>query len=439
MSKILRLLYKFKTAFWIESLLVVVGLMVLRSLSLAIDHTPEFYHFIFSNGLLIGDANYLKTLSAKEMGGLLQTIASSLITIATLVFSLSIVALLNIASNLSSRYVMNILNGKTIRVVMALFIGTYLYTILLSMSTLSENQVLVTSTFVNFLLFFICLASLVYYFKHIITSLQVDNICAFNTDSIKKQVKDILSPVNAHKISDSVKKKSLKGDYEEIYAHDSGYVNFIDFQKLYDMAIKHNLYIEVVCSTNQYVFRKAALAKAKSSSHIKKEILKEISQCFEVKSRRLDADSIDNQMMHLTDVAMKALSPGINDTNSAKTVADSLGSIFISSLEHKQADELYHDENGYLRLKIIPFCIEKLICESIQTLRLSANNNQVFLKYLLMMLCSMGLQARTKSQKEALMEEYKALDKVISTIEFNSADQKELDQAKKLCKKHLAN
>ena len=107
-------LQTFKKMIWYETLLIVLCIMGLKPILLTLDY--HGYSLILS-----------KNITLESMIQYSNIVASSMATIASIVFSLTVVSLMNIASNLSNRYIVKIFNDRQFRIILGLFVATFLY------------------------------------------------------------------------------------------------------------------------------------------------------------------------------------------------------------------------------------------------------------------------------------------------------------------------
>ncbi|NLX99003.1 MAG: DUF2254 domain-containing protein [Rhodopirellula sp.] len=106
------------SSFWFVPAAIVFGAVGLASVLIAVDAT--FMHVVERWPLLFG-------AGAAGSRGLLTAVASSMITVAGVVFSITIVALSLTSSQYTSRVLRNFMRDRVNQVVLGLFVGVFAY------------------------------------------------------------------------------------------------------------------------------------------------------------------------------------------------------------------------------------------------------------------------------------------------------------------------
>lgn len=355
--------------------------------------------------------------------------ASTIATTAALVFSITIVALLSIASNFSVRYVMHTFDDSKMRLIISLFITTYFYAFLFPL--LYNYESINPLGQLAFLLFLVvlCFLSLVVYMQHIMQSIQVDTICDYNFQQIIKKFKSTLSPVEEIGDQLSNKKKSIRGKESKISSGSSGYILNINYQKLYDVACEKGIHINVICSEGEFILDSTYVLSITSREPLEEDIKQQLQGYIDISRIEETSDTIQKYIKHLIDIALKSLSPGVNDTVSAEIVLDYISAIIREVYKMGDPKDSFYDTKGHKVLTISAFSIDQIIEETIDSIRFYSLDNQPALCYLVKLFGNTVIFARKDRQKQLINEQVAAIEEAIRTNRFLPHDSQVLQSA----------
>ena len=203
---------------------------------------------------------------------LLSVIAGSMVTVAGVVFSITIVALILAASQFGPRLLNNFMRDTGNQVVLGTFIATFMYCLLIlgNIRSVEENAYVphLSITF-GIILAIASLVVFIYFIHHVSTSIQAENVIAAVGEDLDQAI-DRLFPAN--KPSDSFEQelrqeddfpKSFQQESKSIKAKDSGYVQTIDHDGLMKLATEHNLLLKVEHRPGDFVTQGSTIVKAR--------------------------------------------------------------------------------------------------------------------------------------------------------------------------------
>jgi uncharacterized membrane protein len=278
---------------------------------------------------------------AEGARGVLTAIAGTMITVATTVFSITIVALQLGASQFSPRILRGFTRDRGNQLVLGTFIATFVYTLLVLRSVQSATadiQVFVpaASVSVAILLAITAIGSLIFYLHHATRTIQasvvIDRAASDTFDLLQGYLED-------HESAGTAVAAELlaPGDLITIDAGRSGYVTAIDTEALLALAGTHQIVISITASVGQHVLSSTPLAAISAvwrSTHPDDDhnaVHRRIRQAFVIEIERTLEHDVLLGFRQLSDIAIKALSPGINDPTTAVTCIDRLGEALLQA------------------------------------------------------------------------------------------------------------
>ncbi|MBT2687679.1 DUF2254 domain-containing protein [Bacillus sp. ISL-47] len=330
---------RIKNFIWLVPAIYTFGAFILSIIVFIIDlnfssKMPDFYSAVFLVGLELAET-------------ILGTIAGSLLTMTTITFSTIMVVLTTYSSQFSPRTLQNFIRDPITMRVLGIFIGGFVYAIF-SLLFLREGSVgnhVASATF-GVLIAFICLAFFAYFIHHVATSVQVSKL-------IERLAKDLLDTIE--EIRDKVEKNNnislLKvtpmeplnlPDISEVKSEKFGYIQLVDTDILYKQACDQGITIEVKKCIGQFVSEKKTLAVIHHDGDYKNSFL----QAITIGKERTTMQDVEFGLQKIAEIALRAISPGINDPNTAIECIRYLG-VGLSEASKLDGSYLvyYNDEN----------------------------------------------------------------------------------------------
>ena len=270
--------------------------------------------------------------------GLLSTIAGSLITVISVAFSITLVALQQASSQYSPRVLRNFTKDRGNQVVLGTYLATFVYALLVMRqireATGDQAEVVpALSITMAVALALVSIGMLVYYIDHISGSLQVSNILAAIGDELRVEI-DNLFPSRFGRGSQEppdvatllARLTEGRRGYEAVVRSEgAGYLRRIDYGQLEKSTPGGTHLAWVAPYVGEYIHPRGELARLWSSGPLDDESLAGMRGCFVLdKSRTIHQDPLFG-ITQLVDIAVKALSPGVNDPTTAEQSLSALG------------------------------------------------------------------------------------------------------------------
>ena len=288
----------------------------------------------------------------------LSTIAAGMFSVTSIVISLTFIALTMMSSQLGPRLLVFFMRDRTTKVSLGIFIATIIYA-LVSMASIGASGDATFAPHLSFViaivLAIISLGTMIYFVNHIAHSIQADAIVARLAKecdaAIDSAIRDEQS--NEDPPSDS-EIESFEARFDETSfkweAQGTGYLSSVDYPKLLKVAAKHDAIVKLFFQVNTFVFDEQVLALFKCPDDQKKALSKALDASISLSERRTPAQQINFEMSALSEVALRALSPGINDPYTASACVDYLGNTLSRIAKASPKLRTLKDESGEMRL-----------------------------------------------------------------------------------------
>jgi uncharacterized membrane protein len=338
--------------------LIAVGLFFLSLLTLYIDER--------SPGLLLGYEipikNILYPASART---LLGVIAGGMISLMVFSFSMVMVILSQTSSNYSPRLLPNLIGQRSKQIVMGFYIGTiaYTFTVLTSIdSKLYAFGVPTLSIIFTSLLSLVCLALFVSFINEVSKDIQIGNI-------INHVYRDTLHAIRYEKEKETYVAAATLPDtrgWTEVASPRSGYLNAVSKRFFLRATRRFDLTVTLCVPLGKFINRLDPLFL--TSRPISDKEREELMNALVFRHQEDISQQYGYGVKHLTEVALKALSPGINDPGTAVQAIDRLTDLLVEVLS-VSGQKILTDKQQRLRLIYEPLSFAEMLYLSINAIR----------------------------------------------------------------------
>jgi uncharacterized membrane protein len=268
-----------------------------------------------------------------------------------------VMLVLNTASStLSPRVLPGLITRKNHQVVLGFYIGSLTYSILMVIK-LSERTVPSWGVFFAMLFMLFSFALFVYFIHSISISIQVDKI----VESIFKETREGM--------------KARQGKYESLKSQPSfpetdswftltadspGYFKNIDKKELISLLYENDLVAAMTVDIGFFTVKDYPFLKVNRDLSSEEDLCKKIKSCFTFYIEEYVGSHYTFGMKQISEVAVKALSPGINDPGTAVKCTDLLVMLLLEKLTIPER-EFELDEDGKLRMLYRPLTLDELL------------------------------------------------------------------------------
>ena len=353
-AKLGKLWNSLHSSFWFVPTLMVVLAISLSFVTISIDHHLE-------SGVIV-NLDWIYSLGPSGSRAVLSAIAGSMMSVATTAFSITIVALQLASSQFGPRLLRNFMQDTGNQVVLGTFISTFVYSLMV-LRTVNETE---ANEFVPHVavtcaigLAIASIGVLIYFLHHAASSIQVDNIVHQVGNDLEDAIDRLFPEAIGRSFTDSeAETVTLPTDFNRnsysINSKDSGYIQAIDEGQLMAIAKDHNLMLQVRQHPGCFVVQGCELMRVFPKANVNKPLAAEIDQAFVLGSKRTNQQDIEFSVNQLVEIAVRALSPGINDPFTAIRCIDQLSEMLCQLARRDMPSPYRYDDQNQLRLVALP-------------------------------------------------------------------------------------
>ncbi len=302
--------------FWVLPATIVVACAIMALSLLHVDRA----------GLLpawIVNGPFVYSGSATGARTLLGAVASSTIGVAGTIFSITIAALSLAAGQMGPRLLRSFTRDRGNQTTLGVFLGTFCYALLILRMVRDDGDAKFVphlSLSAGIALAFVCVGMLVYFVEHIAGRINVDTVIDIVAEDVAVAVKRLTRETPA---------PTLAGGYDfaggrVVTEARRGFLQHLDEDGLADWAAERGTVIHLLVRPGDYVFPGAPIAVVKPPVDGAEEA---VGDATALGSKRVAAQDLEYAIRQLVEVAVRALSPGINDPHTAMSVLVRFGAV----------------------------------------------------------------------------------------------------------------
>lgn len=333
------------SSLWFVPALCVIAGLVLGITFVAVDYFFEspFRHL----PLLFG----VQPSGAREI---LAVIAGSSITVAGTVFSITIVALTLASTQFSPRILRNFMRDTGNQAVLGALVGIFAYCIVVLRtirdggSTPELDFVPTTAVFFGVIFGFFGVGCLIYFIHHVATTIQASSIISgIARETITEIENSFPAEPSKCDVSEKTRKMLEKPPAFSVNSVQSGYVQNADSMELKAIAAENELVIRMQRRIGQFAISGLPILDIFSENDSYQPddaTIERMRSVYNIGSYRTVEGDVAFGLRQIVDIALKALSPAINDSTTAVTCVDYIGAIMVSIARRPSCPSLLFED-----------------------------------------------------------------------------------------------
>jgi uncharacterized membrane protein len=417
------LLTEIRATFWFVPGLMVVGGGVLALLTSVADTSlataTDLPAWVYA-----GDADGARAL--------LSTVAGSLVTIAGLAFSITIVALVLASTQFGPRLLTLFMRDTTSQVTLGTFAATFTYCVLILRTIRTDGdvdfvpQVGIT---IGIGLTLLSVAALIYFFHHVSTSIQAPRLVAAVARDLDAAI-DHLYPGDIGLGGPVPPDDQIPSPATDpiVKADRTGYVQVVDDAAVLARARDRDLCVRLLVRPGLFVVRGNPIAVARPADRLDETTAARLRSTLIIGDVRTAEDDIEFSLRQLVEVALRALSPAINDPFTAMAAIDWLGAALGRLAAVEWPSRYRYDEAGRLRVVADVSTFGGVTHTIFSRVRHYGGTSPVVLNRLLEAAAGFGPHVTVAADRMLVRDEVEAVRRTGRELHLSEADLAELEK-----------
>ncbi|MCK0144890.1 DUF2254 domain-containing protein [Arenibacter sp. F26102] len=261
---------------------------------------------------------------------ILTTLIGGILSLTVFSFTMVMVVLSQASSNFSPRLLPSLVSNKRHQLILGVYIGTLLYCIIILIFLGGHGM---DAHSVGFSTMFaaisgvLCIGLFVYFIHSISTSIQIQNIINNIFRSSSRYLDEEYKDFSSLKVG---LQELRMHNFETIYSHKSGYFRGFDASLLSDSLFDQGHHIEVLPFVGQHIWEGMPLMRVQKM--IEGKDLDDLLLCVDMSNNRTDENNGIGGFIKLMEIAVKAMSPGINDPGTAINAINKLAPLLMKTM-----------------------------------------------------------------------------------------------------------
>ncbi|HEU6450272.1 MAG TPA: DUF2254 domain-containing protein [Gemmatimonadaceae bacterium] len=371
-------------------------------------------------------ARFLFRVNVDGARSIVSAIAGSTITVVGTIFSITMVVLALASNQYTSRVLRNFTSDRANQIVLGIFIGTFTYSLLVLRTIGTGGFVPVISVTFGILLALSSMGALIYFIGHTAHSIQASQIVARAADRTTPLI-DSLFPDDAGEPAAGAALPT--GASEMVRAPRAGYVQLLDGGGVMKCASENDIVVRMERPIGDFVAKGASLASIFPAGRANEKLCREVESFFAIGEIRTVQQDVHFGFSQISDIAVKALSPGINDPTTALICIDHLGALLMRMAERDDPVPLRADSSGKLRLVAKCSDFDALLLDAFGQIRRYGKGDVEVVLRLLAVLTELAGVVKGEGRRGAIQREGAAIADDTREAVVAAADRERVDEA----------
>jgi uncharacterized membrane protein len=301
----------------------------------------------------------------------LSTIAESIMTVVSIVFAILLMTLTLASMQFSPRILLSFVRDRVTQWTLGIFLGTFVYCMaaLPAARSLPYPFAPVAAVGCAMLLAVACVAWLIFFIYHISQAISVNHI----VDRIARETEAVIDEIMPEARRSAFESGGVPFDGERpqvaIHSETSGYIRYVDTARLGSLAEAFKLRVCVLRRVGHFVPAGVALFEASPEERLDPGRIRDLRAAFEIGPTRTLQQDVEFGVIQIVDIALKAMSPAVNDPSTAISCVDQLGRILIRFVSRTPPASLLCGPPHVVRLVIPRIGTESLLDTAFEQIR----------------------------------------------------------------------
>ncbi len=330
---------------------------------------------------------------------ILGCVAASMMTVVSIVFAILLMTLTLASMQFSPRIIVSFSQDRVTQQTLGIFLGTFTYCLAALPAARSVPHPVepVLTVLGAMLLALACVGWLLFFIHHITQAISVNHI----VDRIAQETEAVIDqtmpqPLRENRLP-TPPLPAASGREAPVLSPASGYVRFIDSRQLVALAKSYGVTIHVVRRVGHFVPEGVPLLTVTRGDKLTPARIYDLHAAFDLGPTRTLQQDVEFGILQIVDIALKAISPAVNDPSTGITCVDQLSRILIRFASREPPEDLLYDPPGIVRVSIPWLGFERLVDSAFEQIRLYAKSD---VAVSLRMLRALGDIAATVSDPE---------------------------------------
>jgi uncharacterized membrane protein len=349
---------------------------------------------------------------------ILATIASSIMTVVSIVFAILLMTLTLASMQFSPRIIVSFSKDRVTQWTLGIFLGTFSYCMaaLPAARSVPHPFAPVVTVMGAMLLGLACVGLLLFFIHHISRAISVNNIL----DRIALETETMIDETMPwpHRTDRAETDDPRRGYTWEtaIVSRESGYIRFLDTKRLVELAKSYRVKIDVLRRVGHFVPAGVPLMMLSKGDRLGPEMHSEILGAFDLGPTRTLQQDVEFGILQIVDIALKAISPAVNDPTTAIGSVDQLSRILIRIASRETPGAMFYDPPGVFRVHVPRIGFERYLDSAFEQIRMYSRSDVAVSLRLMRAITDIAVTATDPSLRQLLIGRGRRIVEGCSTV-----------------------
>ncbi len=422
-----RVFFVIRSSFWflpgLMAIVAVVSAILFAEYDFGFDGGPGFTRVSEESGMPVDSAR-----------SILSTIAGSMITVTTLVFSMTLVAMTLVAQQLGPRIVLRFMDNRPTQIFLGLFLATFLFALIVLVRigyADANGQVPNIAILLSTGLVILSMGAIIAFIHNVASRIQADELVGELGNEFQAAARELVQ----RGADDAFASEGEASDIRELFdSHDvvrvpaqhSGYLNVLDEQAALAFLEENDLVARVLMHPGEFVLEGTNVLEVAMKTRkggFDDKVVERTAAMISVLPKRTAEVTLEFEVDALTEVALRALSPGINDPYTARACIHRLGTGLRELLDHPGQPPVTRDGEGRIRICQHQQPFGYYCSLALRPLMNAGRDHAEVLSEIADMLGSLGGMAKRQDRRDEVRDLLDALGQTVERSDLIKADQ----------------
>jgi len=302
---------------------------------------------------------------------ILSSIATSIMTVVSIVFAILLMTLTLASTQFSPRILISFVRDRTTQGTLGIFLGTFAYCMaaLPAARTLPHPFVPVATVTGAMALALVCVGWLIYFINHISHSISVNHI----VDRIARETEFVIDefmpyPRGPFQLPDRSEPASAERG-TAVLNQQSGYIRYINVNRLAALAKAYQICVHLERRVGQFVPSGVPLMRVSKPERVTADRALHLIATIDIGPARTMQQDVEFGIIQIVDIALRAMSPAVNDPSTAISCVDQLSRIMIRWINRVPPPSHYYAPPHVLRLFVPWISFDGLLDTAFEQIR----------------------------------------------------------------------
>jgi uncharacterized membrane protein len=307
---------------------------------------------------------------------ILGGIAASIMTVVSIVFAIMLMTLTLASMQFSPRIIVSFVQDRVTQWTLGIFLGTFLYCMaaLPAARSLPHPFAPVFAVMGAMLLAVACVGWLLFFIHHISRAISVNHIVARIAADTISMIDETMPWPHRHERLEGA--PAAASNWETTVPSDvSGYIRFVDRRRLVRAAKAYRVKIGVLRRVGHFVPAGVPLLAVSKADRLTPEAIEDLRGAFDLGPTRTLQQDVEFGVLQIVDIALKAISPAVNDPSTAINCVDQLSAIMIRFASREPPEAALYDPPGTVRVVITWIAFDRLLEAAFEQIRMYSKSD----------------------------------------------------------------